>query len=70
MSSQHQDITLNPIGWGYVTGQNGRVRRSLIRYKKSSLPQGEDFQAEVASVQDLLALDLTDAEKETDGITP
>ncbi|KAG5750250.1 hypothetical protein H9Q69_001057 [Fusarium xylarioides] len=48
MSSQHQDIVLNPTGWGYATGHNGRVRRSLIRYKKSSLPQGEDFQAEVA----------------------
>ncbi|EWG42917.1 hypothetical protein FVEG_04603 [Fusarium verticillioides 7600] len=51
MSSQHQDITLEPTG-----------------LKKASLPQGEDFQAEVASVQDLLALDLTDPEKEIDGV--
>ncbi|KAF5540441.1 hypothetical protein FMEXI_8400 [Fusarium mexicanum] len=57
-----------PTGWGYATGQNGRVRRSLIRYTKSSLPQGEDFQAEVASVQEPPALDLTDAEKETNGL--
>ncbi|KAF4497252.1 hypothetical protein FAGAP_6603 [Fusarium agapanthi] len=38
--------------------------------KKSSLPQGENFQAEVASVQDPPALDLTDAEKKTNGVTP
>ncbi|KAF5695304.1 hypothetical protein FGLOB1_14057 [Fusarium globosum] len=70
MSSQHQDIALNPTGWGYATGQNSRARRSLIRYKKSSLPQGEDFEAEVTSVQEPPALDLTDTEKETDGATP
>ncbi|KAF5625880.1 uncharacterized protein FTJAE_9863 [Fusarium tjaetaba] len=68
MSSQHQDIALNPTGWGYATGQNGRVRRSLIRYKKSSLPQGEEFQAEVASVQDPQALDLADTKKSQLGV--
>ncbi|KAF5971362.1 hypothetical protein FCOIX_9910 [Fusarium coicis] len=51
MSSQYQDITLEPTGL-------------------ASLPQGEDFQAEVASVQDPLALDLTDPKKETDGVIP
>ncbi|PNP84891.1 hypothetical protein FNYG_01715 [Fusarium nygamai] len=62
-------LPLNPTGLVYATGQDGRVRRSLIREeKKASLPQGEDFQAEVASVQDPLALDLTDTEKETDRV--
>ncbi|KAF5247983.1 hypothetical protein FANTH_6264 [Fusarium anthophilum] len=50
MSSQHQNIALNPTGWGYATGQN-------------------DFQSEVASVQEPPALDLMDAEKETNGVT-
>lgn len=40
MSSQHQDITLEPTGLVYTTEQDGRVRRSLIRVEKGVAASG------------------------------
>ncbi|KAJ0154071.1 Sphingoid long-chain base transporter RSB1 [Fusarium oxysporum f. sp. albedinis] len=61
-------IGIIPSDWSYATERSSRARRSLIRHKRSPRPQGEDFQGEVTSVQDLTGLDLTDAKKETDGL--
>ncbi|KAG9500965.1 hypothetical protein J7337_006646 [Fusarium musae] len=68
MSSQHQDITLEPTGLVYTTEQDGRVRRSLIRVEKGVAASGRRLPSGSGVCTGSPGSHLTDPEKEIDGV--